>query len=93
MKHLNNWLSANKISLYVEKTELVLFKSPRKVLLDETKIKLNGKRLYPSNSIKYLGVKIDSILHWHYYIGMITGIALQLCLIELMQCYLKLEII
>ena len=54
MKHLNNWLSANKISLNVEKTELVIFKSPRKVLLDETKIKLSGKSLYPSNSSKPL---------------------------------------
>ena len=35
MKHLNNWLSANKISLYVEKAELVIFKSPKKVLPDE----------------------------------------------------------
>ena len=63
MKHLNNWLSANKISLNVEKTELVIFKSPRKVLLDEIKIKLSGKRLYPSNSVKYLGIKIDRFLH------------------------------
>ena len=38
MKHLNNWLSANKISLNVEKTEPVIFKSPRKVLLDEINI-------------------------------------------------------
>ena len=65
MKHLNNWLSANKISLNVEKTELVTFKLPRKVLQDEIKIKLKGKRLYLSNSIKYLGVKIDRFLHWH----------------------------
>ena len=41
MKHLNNWLSANKISLNVEKTELVIFKSPRKVLVGEIKIKLS----------------------------------------------------
>ena len=27
MKHLNNWLSANKISLNAEKTELVIFKA------------------------------------------------------------------
>ena len=47
MKHLNNWLSANKISLYVEKAELVIFKSPKKVLPDEIKIKLSGKKLYP----------------------------------------------
>ena len=52
MKHLNNWLSANKISRNVEKTELVIFKSPRKVLLDEIKIKLSGKRLYPLNPVK-----------------------------------------
>ena len=45
MKHLNNCLSANKISLNVEKTELAIFKSPSKVLLDEIKIKLSGKRL------------------------------------------------
>ena len=65
MEQLNNWLSANKISLNVEKTELVIFKSPRKVLSDEIKIKLTGKRLYPSNSVKYLGVRIDKFLHWH----------------------------
>ena len=41
VKQLNNSLSANEISLNVEKT--VIFKSPRKVLSDETKIKLIGK--------------------------------------------------
>ena len=54
MKHLNSRLSANKISLNIEKTELVIFKSPTKVILDEIKIKLSGKRLHPSNAIKYL---------------------------------------
>ena len=65
MKQLNNWLSANKISLNVEKTELVIFKSRRKVLSDKIKFKLTGKRLYLSNSVKYLGVRIDKFLHWH----------------------------
>ena len=53
MKQLNNLLSAIKISLNVEKTDLVIFKSSRKVLSDEVKINLTGKRLYPSNSVKY----------------------------------------
>ena len=65
MKQLNNWLNANKVSLNVEKTKLVVFKSPRKVLSDEIKVKLTGKRLYPSNSVKYLGVRIDKFKHWH----------------------------
>ena len=47
MKQLNNWLSANKISFNVENTETVIFRSPRKVLLDEIEIKLSGKNLYP----------------------------------------------
>ena len=56
MKHLNNQLNANKISLHVEKSELVIFKSPRKAL---------RKKLYPSNPIKYLGVRADRFLHQH----------------------------
>ena len=58
-KHLNNWLIANKISLNGEKSKLLIFKSPKNVPLDELKIKLRGKRLYPSNSVKYLGARID----------------------------------
>ena len=58
MKQLNNWLSANKISLNVEKTELVIFKYPRKVVSDKIKIKLTGQRLY-------LVVSIGRFLHWH----------------------------
>ena len=70
MKRFNNWLSANKVSLNVEKTELVIFKSPRKVLCDVIKIKLDGKRLYPCNTVKYCGVKVkDSytgiVNEWH----------------------------
>ena len=72
MKQLNNWLSANKISLNIEKTELVHFKSPRKKLSDEIKIKLTGKRLYPSNSVKYLGVRIDKFLHWYDQVNSIA---------------------
>ena len=72
MKNLNNELSANKISLDVEKTELVIFKSPRKVLLDEIKIKLSGKRLYTSSSGKYLGIKIDRFSHWHDQVNSIA---------------------
>ena len=72
MKHFNNWLSTNKISLNVEKTELVIFKSPRKELLNGIKIKLSGKRLYPSDSVKYLVTKIDRFLHWHDQVNSIA---------------------
>ena len=54
MKHYNNPLSANKISVNVEKTELVIFKSPRKLLPDEINIKISGKWLYSPNSVKFI---------------------------------------
>ena len=68
MKHLSVWLNANKISLNVQKTELVIFKQKRKILDHEIKIKFNRKRLYPTPSVKYLGVKIDENLNWHHHI-------------------------
>ena len=37
MKLLNNWLSANQISINTEKTELMNFTFPRKVLTVENK--------------------------------------------------------
>ena len=64
MKNLTNWLNANKISLNVKKTELVTFKHKNKKLECPIKIKLSRKRLYPSKSVKYLGVKIDENLNW-----------------------------
>ena len=64
LKNLTNWLNANKTSLNVSKTELIIFKPKRKPLNFNIKIKLNGKRLHPTDSVKYLGVKIDSKLNW-----------------------------
>ena len=58
LKYLGNWLKTNKISLRVKKTEMVTFKSKQKKFEDDLKIKLRGKRLYSTESVKYLGVKI-----------------------------------
>ena len=64
LKTLSNWLNANKIGLNVSKTELALFRSTKKQLDFGLKLKLNGKMLYPTNSVKYFGVKIDDHLTW-----------------------------
>ena len=57
-------LNANKIFLNVSKTEAVLFKSIRKQTEATLKLKLNGKKLYTANSVKYLGIKLDENLNW-----------------------------
>ena len=43
----------------------VLFKLIRKQTETTLKLKLNSKRLYTINSVKYLGIKIDENLNWH----------------------------
>ena len=65
LKLLCKWLAANKISLNVDKTEIILFRHKSKLLHEIPKFKINGKRLVPSSNIKYLGVFIDEHLTWH----------------------------
>ena len=72
LKNLSNWLKANKISLNVGKTELVLFTSSKKKLDCNLKIKLNGKRLYETDSAKYLGIQIDKRLTWKQHINRVV---------------------
>ena len=48
---------------------MVIFKSKQKNFKGDLKIKLCGKRLYPTESVKYLGVKIDTNLSWQYYVN------------------------
>ena len=66
LKTLSNWLNANKICLNISKTEIVLFRSAKKQLDFRLRFKLNGKKLYPTNWVKYLGVKALNLetTHW-----------------------------
>ena len=61
----DSWIIGSVQIKFFEKTELVIFKSPRKVLSHKIKIKLTGQRQYPSKSVKYLGLRINKFLHWH----------------------------
>ena len=38
---------------------MVIFKSKEKIIEGDLKTKLSSKRLYPTESVKYLGVEID----------------------------------
>ena len=69
---LQDWLNANKIALNASKTEFVLFKSRLKAFDSELEIFIDGRRLIPSSSIKYLGVKIDQHLTWRDHIADIS---------------------
>ena len=69
LKRLFKWLCANKISLNVSKTEVVLFRGNHKNINYNIGLKLNGKKLTLSESVKYLGVILDQSLSWNPHIN------------------------
>ena len=65
LSNLSNWFRANKLSINVKKTQLVIFR-PRKLKKDHSfKFKLDGKRLVPAHFVKYLEVLIDEHIPWN----------------------------
>ena len=50
---------------------MIIFKSNQKKFEGDLKIQLCGKRVYPTESVKYLGVKIDTNFSWQYHVNLI----------------------
>ena len=62
--NLSQWLKASKLSLNVKKTELII-SHPKNTKIDYgVKFKLNGRRLTPISTVKYLGILLDEHLLW-----------------------------
>ena len=59
LRQLCKWLKANKISLNCRKTELIIFRHPNKQLNYDLKTKIDGKKLIPTDTVKYLGIILD----------------------------------
>ena len=55
--------------MFQKQNKLIIFKSKKKPLDFNFKMKLNEKRLYRTDSMKYLSVKIDSKLSWKSHVN------------------------
>ena len=64
LKFLVQWLNANRISLNVAKTEVVIFRRKKKQLNCDLNLKQCGKKLKQSNYVRYLGIYILRYLNW-----------------------------
>ena len=65
---LFDWLCANRLSLNVLKTEFILFKTTHMALNHRFTLKLNGKTIFASKKVKYLGLIVDENLTWGHHI-------------------------
>ena len=66
LKNISRLLKANKLSFNFTKTELITFHSSSKKIDHSLKFKLDGKRLTPTSTVKYLGVLLHNHLPWSY---------------------------
>ena len=62
LSNLVQWLRANKISLNVNKTYIVIFRSPRKQITKKMNFRLSGQKIRQKTCTKYLGVLLDEHL-------------------------------
>ena len=65
LSSLYNWLCANKISLNVAKTKVLLFRNPHKRITYNLNLFIDNKPLKLSDSVKYLRVTLDHFLNWN----------------------------
>ena len=69
LNNFKKWLDANRLSLNIGKTKLLLFHSKNDKLSKNISIKIKGKIIEPSKCIKYLGIYIDDNLSWDKHIA------------------------
>ena len=71
--NIHTWLSANKLSLNIDKSNFIIFHPPQKKLPFHVTLSLNGINLNQEYSIKYLGIVIiDSHLSWKSQVSYIA---------------------
>ena len=67
-KKVTAWLTANKLSLNISKTNFIIFKSNRKKLKSKANVIINKHTIDQVKYTKFLGIYIDEELSWKYHI-------------------------
>ena len=71
LRLLTEWLRANKISLNADKTEIIIFKSKSKHITKHLNFRIDGKKIIPKTSVKYLGLYLQDDLHWNTHLNLL----------------------
>ena len=69
---VNSWLTANKLSINVNKTQFKIFKSIKKNLTHNEKVIINDHRIKEVNYTEFLGLYTDENFSWKYHISHVT---------------------
>ena len=69
LRHVSEWLNANKLSLNIGKSNLILFQKCQTKRTYKPEIKIMRELIKEKEFTKYLGVLTDKTLSWTYYIN------------------------
>ena len=69
LKNVKNWLDANKLSLNISKSNMILFKKNRTKTSKILSVKIMGEEIKEKEYTKYLGILIDNKLSWKQHIN------------------------
>ena len=68
LKFVVQWIRANKLSLNTGKTKIVIFKSRNRKISKHLNFRISGQKIVPVDSVKYLGLTLQSDLHWKMHL-------------------------
>ena len=68
--NVKQWLDTNRLSLNIEKTNFIIFRSQRNhPLTDNINIKIGKQNVKRSQYVKFLGILLDENLSWKYHLS------------------------
>ena len=92
--NIHTWLSANKLSLNIEKSNYILSHPPQKRLQGSTfNLLLYNKELKRKYCIMYLGILIDSHLSWKHQVEFIAKIIRSIGILSKLRYHINLNIL
>ena len=62
LRKVRKWLDANHLALNIDKSNIVIFHSLQKKIVDHVVLKIGKKNIGNENCVKFLGVLLDSRL-------------------------------
>jgi len=70
--NVNDWFSANRLTLNLDKTNFIVFKSHRKISPINITLEIKGVPITQVESTRFLGVYVDQHLTWKEHINYIS---------------------
>ena len=65
---LNRWFQSNLLTINIQKTHYIIFKAKNKKIKKFTPLSINNIEIKKTNTEKYLGLTLDSVLTWTVHV-------------------------